>query len=55
MSLIQELGIISNEMIEAAKAEIVKQKEDAEAEEKAKEEAVQSVVEETSSYDGTSI
>ena len=55
LSLIQELGIISNEMIEAAKAEIVKQKEDAEAEEKAKEEAVQSVVEETSSYDGTSI
>lgn len=47
LELIQQLGIISNDMIDKAKAEVEKQKEEEEAKKKAQEEAVAKVIEDT--------
>lgn len=55
LEIIQQMGVVSNEIIETAKAEI---KEKADEEAKKKEEraqAVENVIAETGSYDGTSI
>lgn len=55
LGIIQQMGVVSNELIETAKAEI---REKADEEEKRKEEqaqAVEGVISETGSYDGTSI
>ena len=49
LELIQQLGIISNDMIDKAKAEVEKQKEEEEAKKKAQEEAVTKVIEDTES------
>ena len=43
------MGIISNDMIDKAKAEVEKQKEEEEAKKKAQEEAVTKVIEDTES------
>lgn len=47
LELIQQLGIISNDMIADAKAEVEKQKAEEEAKKKAQEEAVTAVIEDT--------
>lgn len=49
LELIQQLGIISNDMIDKAKAEVERQKEEEEAKKKAQEEAVTKVIEDTES------
>lgn len=47
LELIQQLGIISNDMIAKAKAEVERQKEEEDAKKKAQEEAVAKVIEDT--------
>jgi len=55
LNAVQELGLITNEAVEEAKEEVKKQAEEEKTQAKAKAEAVAKVIEETSSYDGTSI